>query len=283
MSTTPTLAQVRTLLEETYPLHWAEDWDRVGLIVGEADAPVRRIALAVDPTLAVARAAADDDLLITHHPLLLRGVHALPTDTGKGAVVTSLIRSGTALWCGHTNADRALTGTGVALADALGLTGREPLEPPRQTEDGLFGAGVIGVLEAPLSVRELARRLAAAVPATVQGVRFTGDPDRQVQRVVACPGAGDSFLEAATRAGADVIVTSDLRHHPALEHIEAAADPAAVPALLDLPHYASESLWLVPLRELLLAQAALRDWDLQVRIDEHRTDVWTGAEGTHPA
>lgn len=274
---TPSLAQVIEQVETLYPLAFAEDWDRVGLVVGDPQAPVSSVLLAVDPTVAVARDARDANLLITHHPLLLRGASFLPVTSGKGAVVSELIGHGTALWCGHTNADRAVTGTAPALARAIGLTGATALVPPaegRGSDERLLGLGVVGDLE-PTTVGELADRLAQALPATVQGAKHTGDPDRPVRRAAICPGAGDSELETAARSGADVYITSDLRHHPALEHLESRADPLAVPALIDVPHYACEAMWLPLLAQQLEDIAAREQWDLSVRIDERSTDVWT--------
>ncbi|MGP9693094.1 Nif3-like dinuclear metal center hexameric protein [Brachybacterium sp. AOP25-B2-12] len=276
-ATGPTVADVVGLLETLYPLDRAESWDRVGLVLGEGPAPVRRVLLAVDPTVAVAREAEASDLLITHHPLLLRGASQLPADTGKGAVVTTLIRGGTALWSGHTNVDRSADGTATALADALGLLDRTPLVPPDRIEDGLLGLGVVGRTARATTVGTLASRLAGLLPATVQGARYTGDPRRTVRRVAVCPGAGDSELATATAARADVYVTSDLRHHPALEHLESAADPAVVPALIDIPHFAAESLWLPVLQRVLRAAAEERDWDLTVAVSGLSTDPWTGA------
>ncbi|PMC75373.1 Nif3-like dinuclear metal center hexameric protein [Brachybacterium sp. UMB0905] len=276
------LADVTATLEGAYPLSWAEPWDRVGLVVGERSAPVRRVLLAVDPTLAVTREAIDAkaDLLITHHPLLLRGASFLPADDGKGAVVTALIRAGVGLWCGHTNVDRSTRGTVGAWHDLLDLQQARPLMPGEEcaaAEHGSqrFGLGVVGELPEPTTVGALTRHLASAVPRTARGILHTGDADRTVRTVAVCPGAGDSFLEAATASGADVYITSDLRHHPALEHIEAAADPSAVPALIDVPHAASEALWL-PLGAELLAAAHPQ---LEVRISEQITDPWGGRAG----
>ncbi|WP_262423774.1 Nif3-like dinuclear metal center hexameric protein [Brachybacterium sp. Z12] len=87
-----------------------------------------------------------------------------------------------------------------------------------------------------------------------------------------CPGAGDSFLGAAVAAEADVYITSDLRHHPALEHLESAVDPSAAPALIDVPHAASEALWL-PLAQQLLGEVLP---GLEVLLSEHTTDPWSG-------
>lgn len=272
---TTTLADVVTVLEEAYPTSWAEDWDRVGLVLGVRDEPVRRILLAVDPTLAVARDAIDRgaDLLVTHHPLLLRGASFLPADDGKGAVVTALLRARIGLWCGHTNVDRSRRGTVGGWIDALGLTGERPLIPAREEgPEDLFGLGVIADLPEEMTVGALAQRIADAVPRTAQGIRHTGDPERRVRRIAICPGAGDSFLEAAAATDADVYITSDLRHHPALEHIESAADPQAVPALIDVAHAASESLWLPAARELLTGALP----GVEVAISEVATDPWTG-------
>ncbi|GAA1484943.1 Nif3-like dinuclear metal center hexameric protein [Brachybacterium fresconis] len=279
MSAPTSVGSVTGILEETYPLSWAEDWDRVGLVLGERAADVQRVLLAVDPTLEVAREAVgrDAELLVTHHPLLLRGASFLPADEGKGAVVTHLLRSGVALWCGHTNVDRSTRGTVGAWTRALDLRGAQPLIPAQEAEDGahgssLFGLGAIGELPEPTTVGALARVVADLVPATARGILHTGPGDREVERVAVCPGAGDSFLEQAAAAGVDAYITSDLRHHPALEHVEANADPAAVPALLDVPHAASEALWLPLARDLLTETVP----GLEVLVSTHTTDPWGG-------
>lgn len=280
--TTVTVGDVVGVLEGAYPLAWAEDWDRAGLVLGERDATVSRVMLAVDPTLAVAReaVASGAELLITHHPLLLRGASFLPADDGKGAVVTHLLRAGTALWCGHTNVDRSTRGTVGAWLRALDLREPRPLLPGDAGEEAEHGSarfdlGTVGELPAPTTVGALAEQVAALVPATARGILHTGDAERPVRTVAVCPGAGDSFLEAATDSGADVYITSDLRHHPALEHLESAADPAAVPALIDVPHAASEALWL-PLSAELLTEARP---GLDVQITEQVTDPWSGRAG----
>src|SRR5690606_9433308 len=187
--------------------------------------PAARVLLAVDPTLAVAREAVEHSagLLITHHPLLLRGASFLPADDGKGAVVTALLRAGTALWCGHTNVDRSTRGTVGAWIEAFALTTPRPLLPGEDQAEAAhgsqrFGLGAVGELPEPTTVGRLTAQVAQLVPATARGILHTGDPDREVRTVAVCPGAGDSFLDAATGSGADVYLTSDLRHHPALEH-----------------------------------------------------------------
>ena len=112
-----------------------------------------------------------------------------------------------------------------------------------------LGLGRVGALARPISLRDFAGRVARALPATPAGIRVGGDLDRPVQRIAVLAGAGDSLLDAARASGADVYVTSDLRHHPASE---ALAWPGA-PALIDIPHWAAEWLWLPALQRRLSA------------------------------
>jgi dinuclear metal center YbgI/SA1388 family protein len=125
----PTLADVVAVLERMYDPRWARDWDAVGLVCGDPEAPVRRVLLAVDPAPAVVEEALTwrADLLITHHPLLLRPVHGVPATSQKGRVVHQLVRGGCALYTAHTNADVAAPGVSDALARVLGLTDLVPL------------------------------------------------------------------------------------------------------------------------------------------------------------
>jgi dinuclear metal center YbgI/SA1388 family protein len=126
-----TLADVVGVLERLYDPRWAADWDAVGLVTGDPDQAVRRVLLAVDPVQAVIDEAVTwgADLVVTHHPLLLRGVHSVAAVHPKGRAVTALVRAGTALHVAHTNADVADPGVSDALAIALGLTDLRPLQP----------------------------------------------------------------------------------------------------------------------------------------------------------
>lgn len=126
-----TVGDVIAALDAAYPPALAADWDAVGLVCGDPDEPVSRVLFAVDPVPGTVDEAAEvgAQLLVTHHPLLLRGVHGVGADTPKGALVHRLVRGGTALFTAHTNADSADPGVSDALADALGLTVTGPLVP----------------------------------------------------------------------------------------------------------------------------------------------------------
>lgn len=126
-----TVREITGWFEAAYPPALAEDWDRVGLAVGDPDAEVSHVLFAVDVTDAVVAQAVEvgAELIVSHHPLLLRGVHAVRTDQPKGRVLTALIRHGIAQFAAHTNADSAPGGVAEALASACGLVDLRPLRP----------------------------------------------------------------------------------------------------------------------------------------------------------
>ncbi|MDX8148073.1 Nif3-like dinuclear metal center hexameric protein [Lentzea sp. BCCO 10_0061] len=124
------LADVIAVLEAAYPPKTAEKWDAVGLVCGDPQEEVTRVLVCVDPTSSTVDEAVERgaQLVLAHHPLLLKGVNGVPADDPKGALVHKLIRNGAALYCAHTNADNALPGVSDALAKAIGLTVTGPLD-----------------------------------------------------------------------------------------------------------------------------------------------------------
>jgi len=269
------LADLRRVAEELWPAATAESWDRVGLTTGRDDAPLRRVLLAVDAVAATVGEAItwDADALLTHHPLLLRGVHTIAEDTGKGALLAGLIRADCALISAHTNADQPEGGVSDVIAQRLGLESVEAIVPAEGPSE-VFGIGRVGVLPEPESLDAFARRVAEIMPATVSGVRVAGDPARTVTRVALLGGAGDSLLDHPVVRGADVYVTSDLRHHPAQESRELSLAVGG-PALVDVAHWASESLWLDDAARAL----AERLPGVEFRVSTLRTDPWDFSVG----
>ncbi len=283
-----TLRDVVAALEGLYPPDTAMDWDRVGLVAGDLDQPVRRVLFALDPTLDVIAEAAQwgADLLVTHHPLLLKGVHSVSTATAKGSSVTALVRAGVALYVAHTNADVAEPGVSSVLAEAFGLTGQRGLSVERLPDGGPspHAAGRVGELAEPVTLAQFADVVAAALPATAGGIRVSGDPHATVRRVAVMGGSGDDRFDDVRACGADVYVTADLRHHPVLEAREEAR--GGPPYLIDAGHWATESLWLRSVRDRLLARLAegsLPAARVESMISTLRTEPWTFVVGANSA
>lgn len=279
-TTTPNLAQVVAAFHDLYPPQLAAGWDASGLVCGRAAAPVRHVHFAVDALAATADEAVEHGagLLITHHPLLLRGAQFIPDTDYKGHVLHTLIEGQCGLLGAHTNADAAIAGVNEALCDALNLTDRTALAEPQTQELGgeehPVGTGRVGTLPEPLTLRALSERLADALPATAGGLRIAGRPEQRISRVALCGGAGDSLFEAVRSVGADVYITADLRHHPASEFREQELVRGTECALIDCSHAASESLWLQRAGERLQALLAERGHSITFTVSSLNTDPW---------
>ncbi|MFC5369967.1 Nif3-like dinuclear metal center hexameric protein [Arcanobacterium bovis] len=259
-----TVEHIVRAMNKHYPASFAEDWDRVGLVVGDLAAPVKLIGFAVDPCEATVNEAIERgaDMLITHHPLFLRGTSSVATDSAKGSWVHKLIKNDCALFAAHTNADAAADGSAVALADLLGVEDQRPLQP--HSDFPQIGIGRVGTLPMTMSVLELAERVKAKIPDVPAGITIGGDPARIVKTVAVSPGSGDSFLKRVGEVGADVYITADLRHHPATDHLWSGGC-----ALIGTTHFASE--WpVLPNLQRRIEQ----ECDVQTYVSTIITDPW---------
>lgn len=268
----PTLSDVIDALDALWPPRRAETWDAVGLVCGDPDAEVRRVLFAVDPVQEIADEAVrlGADLLVTHHPLYLRGTTTVAATGFKGRVVHTLIKNDIALHVAHTNADRADPGVSDALAAAVGLRITGPLVPDPDDPAGRRGLGRIGELDAPLTLTEFAEQAARGLPHTATGLRVAGDPQRPVRTVAVCGGSGDGLFDEVRRAGVDVFLTADLRHHPASE-----ARQQGGPALVDAAHWATEWPWCEQAAAELDEISDRHGWALRTHVSRFVTDPWT--------
>lgn len=274
MARPSTLSDVVAALDARYPPDLAEEWDSVGLICGDPSAPVRSVLFAVDPVMPVVDEALSVgvDLIVTHHPLFLRGVHGVAPTTHGGRVAHTLISRGVGLFAAHTNADSARDGVSDALAAALGVTNTRPLVPNARNTD--IGLGRVGQLESPQTFAEFCARVLDSLPAVPQGIRAAGDPDQLISTVAVSGGAGDAYLSEAANA-ADVYVTSDLRHHRALDHRLGGGC-----ALVDVAHWAGEWPWLPMAAAQLVTDLAARGTTVEVHVSAIPTDPWTAHLGS---
>src|SRR5262249_1797071 len=151
-------------LDERYPPAWAAEWDRVGLVLGEPTTCVDTVLCVVDcvPETVAQALEIGAQLIVAHHPLLLRGVSSVAPTTYRGRIVHDLIRHGVALIVAPTNADVARPGVSDALATRRGMTELRPLRPA-PAADGT-GTGRIGTLPEPMDLAEFTAHAAAVLP-----------------------------------------------------------------------------------------------------------------------
>jgi dinuclear metal center YbgI/SA1388 family protein len=260
------LSELIPVFDSLWPQSGADEWDQVGLVSGSADQEIAKVLLCVDPTLNVLREAKlqSCQLVLSHHPLLLEGVHSVAEGELKGDIVSYAISNSIALFAAHTNADIVPGGVSDILAKQIGLADLRPLVATSKDS----GHGRVGVLTDSLKLKDLAVKINNLLPATHAPVRIAGDTDRTISKVAVVGGSGASFLPDAIAAGADCFVTSDLKHHVSLDAI---SDLSSEICLIDISHFAAESIWLQPAAEELRKLAP----GIEFVVSELITDPWS--------
>ncbi len=192
-------------LEQIAPPTLAEEGDNVGLLIGPEQDAVRRVLVALDCSVEVAREAVDGqfDMVLTHHPLFYRPVRHMLPDDPQTAAAYILIRHGIGLYASHTNLDNAAGGVNDVLADVLGLTNPVPFG------DGMGRVGTI--------IKETTLAAFTAFTERTLGVRaqLIGPLDAPVRRVAVLGGSAAFAAKDAKAVGADVFITGDITHHQA--------------------------------------------------------------------
>jgi dinuclear metal center YbgI/SA1388 family protein len=259
----PTVDEVVRLLDEFAPPALAEEWDNVGLLVGDRGSTVRRLmtCLTLTPTTAAEAIEHKADLIVVHHPLPFRPVSQITTDTTVGRLLWELIGARAAVYSPHTSFDSARGGINQLLAVGFGLTHVEPLAPiAMEHAESTLGAGRCGTSDMPLTLAELAERVKTFL--SIEHVRLVGRLDQPVHRVAVACGSGASFLPVAQEMGCDALVTGEATFHACLE-----AEAIGVGLIL-AGHFASERFALERLADSLDAQFP----DVQIWASEREED-----------
>ncbi len=217
-------------LGEFAPLELAEDWDNVGLLVGDQARAVSRImtCLTITPECVIEAREKSVDLIVSHHPMPFRPVKRLTTDHTVGQMLWDLARNGTAVYSPHTAFDSAEEGINQMTAQGLDLESIQPLVP---REDAL-GSGRFGSLPTPITLGELIDKLKKFL--RIDQVRYVGGSEQSIKKVATGCGSAGMFLEQAVANDCDAFITGETDFHTCLEA------RAQQTALILTGHYASE-------------------------------------------
>ena len=259
----PTVRTIACFLERFAPSHLAEDWDNVGLLVGDDSRETARVmtCLTITPGTAAEAIAQAANLVVAHHPLPFRALKRLTAESTTGRMLLDLIGAKIAIYSPHTAFDSAANGINQRLAQGLGLRGVFPLIFDRR---GL-GSGRLGWLEEPLKLAQVAERVKRFL--SVDRLQLVGDPSRPIRTVAVACGAADEFLEAAREAHCDAMLIGETRYHTCLD-AEAAGMGLILPG-----HYASERFALECLADVLAEEfPSVEVWASR---DERDPLVWT--------
>ena len=226
-------------IEEQAPLRFQEDYDNAGVQVGDPQAEVTGVLLCTDVTPAVLQEAIERgfNVVISHHPLIFRGLKKIAGRTEVERMVATAIKHDLTVYSAHTNMDNTpADGVSFKMAEKLGLTDVELLDPHRDPGHDLlgvpqlYGSGVVGNI-APIVVTDLLTKVRDAF--AVKAIRYSGKPAATVTRVALCGGAGSFLIDKAIAAGAQIFLTGDMKYHDFMGHEHEIV-------LADMGHYESE-------------------------------------------
>lgn len=227
-----------------------EDYDNTGLQVGNSEDECRGVLLCVDATPEIVEEACERgcNLVISHHPVLFRGVKRLVGATPPERTVIEAIRRGVTIYSSHTSLDSAPGGVSARMAEMLGLKDCHVLEPQkgkavklasrlspemaREVREGRTGLGMIGRLPSPMIPRQLVELVKRTFDSPVARCsRFA--ENRLIEKVGLCGGSGSDMIDLALSEGAQAYITSDVKYHSFVDH----ADEILI---VDIGHWESE-------------------------------------------
>jgi dinuclear metal center YbgI/SA1388 family protein len=248
-----------TVLDKFAAPALAEGWDNIGLMVGEPDLEISAILIALDPTLEVLNEAKEKgcNTIVTHHPLIFKGLKSLRTDQPEGRVLTRALTDRLAIIACHTNLDKVPGGVNEMLAAHLGLVNCRVLVPDSAASElSKVGFGRIGDLPVPLNFEDFKGLIRERLD--LQVVKVAGPPPAEITTVAVCGGSGSELAPAARVGGAQIYLSGEIKHSMArwAESVEF--------CIVDGGHFATENVMVSGLAKLI--QSGFAELDLAVAV-----------------
>ena len=207
------VSEILSYITEIAPLHWQENYDNSGLLVGDANALVDKALLTLDVTEKVIDEAIANSfhLIISHHPLIFKGLKNILTDNTIGRIITKAIKNDISIAAMHTNLDNSYLGVNRVLAENLGLKDLHILRQNSSEDDVQIGSGMVGVLENEMTEKEFLSLVKEKL--NVPSLRHSELLERPIKKVAICGGSGSFLINDAKRCKADVYLTADVKYH----------------------------------------------------------------------
>lgn len=198
-------------IEDFAPRSLQESYDNSGLQVGDPDMPVSGLILCLDVTEDILSEAQrrQCNMIVSHHPLLFSGLKQITGSTPTQRIVMNALMNDIAIYAAHTNLDATREGVSYEIAHSLKVSDLKPLKPCEP--EGMSGMGVIGEI-LPTPKLEFLRKVKETLK--VEHLRYsTQSPQLVIRKVAICGGSGASMIRDAIDAGADALLTGDLKYH----------------------------------------------------------------------
>lgn len=223
--------EIIEIIENFCPEHLAYSWDNVGLLCGDGEKEVKKVFLTLDTNIETVKEAINKraDMIISHHPILLKGIKNVNYNTPEGQMIKLLIQNDIPVFAAHTNMDTASGGINDKLAEMFSLTDVKILE--QHTDDETAGLGRYGKLKNPVTFGEFTKLCGKILNTTV---RAAGDFNTEIKTVAVASGSCCEVIPTAKNKGADVIITGDMKYHNTIDMTETGI------CIIDAGHYPTE-------------------------------------------
>jgi dinuclear metal center YbgI/SA1388 family protein len=229
------LSEIIRVIEKFAPKEFKEEYDNVGLMVGDKEADVSAILVSLDTTLKVIEEASlkKCELIISHHPLLFRKAASVTEDTLIGRKIRKAIQNNINIYASHTNLDVRANGINDLLIKLLGFDRAVVMEksanPRAGSEDGI---GRLVVLEEPINLSTLCAKVKESLKLSF--IRYSGDENWPIKKLAVINGSGQDYFSLAQKLGADCIISGDTTYHYVSDLYEEGI------AVVDAGHYGTE-------------------------------------------
>ena len=248
------MADLRSYLDklcEFAPLYIKEEWDNVGLMCGDEKSEIKGVMISLDLTLDVISEAIEKNcnLIITHHPFIFDKISCIDFNTPMGEKINKLIKNDINVVSMHTNLDKAAGGVNDVLCEKLNLSSVENLT------DEEFSIGRIGVLNKEISLKDFVLFVKETLKTT--GIKYIGCDEKKIKKVAVVSGSGSEFYCDAIKKEADVFLTSEVKHHIAVDCMERDF------TIIDAGHFETEN----PVAEKIKSYL-LKEFDVKILISK---------------
>ncbi len=251
--------EIIKIIEEFAPGRIQESWDNSGLMVGDPDKEIESLILGLDCTPELIEEAIEygAGMIITHHPLIFKGIKRIGTETVQERMINRLIKNDIVLYSSHTNIDKVPNGVSALMAKKIGLKNTSFLLPDSEMTVGL---GLVGELEEEIDVENLISILKEAYQ--IKSVKCSRPIDGRIKRIAVCGGSGGSLIREAMQSGASVYITGDISYHNFF------CEEGFM--IIDIGHYESE----VDILELLMSVILEKISNFVVRIGNNNNPIY---------
>ncbi len=255
------LNKILDFLCDFAPLEYAEDYDNVGLILGDKYKQVEKILVTLDIDNVVADHAVlkECDLVISHHPLIFSPIKKIVSDDSTSKTIITLLKNNVSLISMHTNFDSVESGLCDLFMDKIAQT-KDRISIDKEIQSG---CGRIALLDKETKLLNILDTVKKEYK--LDNIKYIGEKDKKIEKIAVCNGGGADFIYKAKEMGADLYISGDFKYH----HARFAYENDM--ALIEVPHYNAEIIFCDYMKGILKDKFGN---NLQIFVTDKNIDVW---------